>query len=402
MKNPEILSHAGEVDARKEYPEKTTATRELRFESCVKSGNLAKPALRLGRWFAAVVVVVGALGLSEAQTTKIWDGGTNGTSVSWNSSANWVGDLAPANGDNLVFDNRNGASGNITSPLTVSANSTFVLITFDNVNSKLPATLIIDSAASGTTARTLTVNSGVTLANSTTTIQFRGSFGSLAYALGANNTFTVSNGGAIQFDSTVPISGSYGITKTGSGTLTLNGTNTYTGSTTISAGKLVLGSAGSIASSSVLKIASGATFDVKAKSSGFTLNNSMTIDVDAANAGKLDATGVALTYGGNLTLNITTATPLSSYNLFTLGTETGTFSNINLSGSFTGSMTGNSGIWTASSNGYEFTFTESTGVLQSSTAAIPEPGTWVLIGIGAAFSLHRIRRNTTKSAPGRG
>jgi hypothetical protein len=178
----------------------------------------------------------------------------------------------------------------------------------------------------------------------------------------------------------------------------LSGANTYTGTTMVNSGTLALGSAGSIASSSVLKIASGATFDVKAKSGGFTLNNPLTIDVDVVNAGKLDATGVALTYGGNLTLNITTATPLSSYNLFVFSSELGTFSSIALTGSFSGNMTNSSGVWTASSNGYDFTFTESNGVLSAATAAIPEPGTWVLVGIAAIFFLYRMRRKDASSS----
>jgi autotransporter-associated beta strand protein len=322
--------------------------------------------------------------------TATWDGGTTGNGAAWNQSANWVGDISPAVGDNLVFDNRSGVSGNITSPLTVSSNRTVGLITFDNVNNKLPATLIIDSGGSGTTARTLTVNDGVTLANATTTIQFRGSFGSLAYSLGANNTFTVSSGGTILFDSTVPISGSFGITKQGLGTLTTNASNSYTGATSVNSGTLALGSNGGLSSSSVLNIAAGATFDVKSKTA-FTLGAAgMSIDVGASNAGRLDGTGVALTYAGALTLNITSATPLSSYNLFAFGSETGTFDSITLAGStFSGSMTGSNGIWTATSAGYDFTFTESSGIL--STALVPEPSTWALIGLGSAFMLWRVR-----------
>jgi autotransporter-associated beta strand protein len=217
----------------------------------------------------------------------------------------------------------------------------------------------------------------------------------LKVTLGQNGTFNIAGTSTISS----AISGTnLGFTKTGAGALTLNGTNAYTGSTTVSAGKLILGSAGSIASSSVLKIASGATFDVKAKSAGFTLNTPLTIDVDVANAGKLDATGVALTYGGNLTLNITTATPLSSYNLFVFSSELGTFSSIALTGSFSGNMTNSSGVWTASSNGYDFTFTESNGVLSAATAAIPEPGTWVLVGIAAIFFLYRMRRKDASSS----
>lgn len=229
------------------------------------------------------------------------------------------------------------------------------------------------------------VNSSETIAS----LQGGGSMGGIV-TIASGQTLTVVENSNQTFAGSLQGAGNF--FKTGGGEITLNGINTCTGDITVSGGKLVLGSAGSIASGSVLRIASGSIFDVKAKTSGFTLGNALMIDVGAANAGKLDATGVALTLSDNLTLNITTATPLSSYNLFTFGSETGTFSNINLSGSFSGSMTGNSGVWTTSSNGYNFTFTESTGVLQATTAAVPEPGTWVLVGIGATFFLHRIGR----------
>jgi autotransporter-associated beta strand protein len=239
-----------------------------------------------------------------------------------------------------------------------------------------------------------TYNGSTTINAGTLQIGNGGTTGSL------NATSTITNNATLVFNrsdaltqgtnfSTAAITGTGSIIKNGTGNLILNSANTYMGATMVNNGTLALGSTGSIASSSVLKIASGATFDVKAKSGSFTLNNPLTIDVGAANAGKLDAEGVALIYGNTLTLNITASTPFS-YDLFdyTSGSFTG---NITLGGLYSGSMTGNAGVWTASSNGYEFSFAESTGVLQATTAAIPEPGTWVLVGIGATFFLYRMR-----------
>jgi fibronectin-binding autotransporter adhesin len=60
-------------------------------------------------------------------------------------------------------------------------------------------------------------------------------------------------------------------------TLTLSGTNTYNGNTTISGGTLALSGSGSIANSPIIAIAGGATFDVSALSSAFTLGNSQTL-----------------------------------------------------------------------------------------------------------------------------
>ncbi len=91
--------------------------------------------------------------------------------------------------------------------------------------------------------------------------------------LGATRNVTVSG-------STLTVGGvisgtSFGITKNGAGTLTLNGANTYTGDTTVSGGTLALGSSGSIANSTNTIVASGAKFDVSAAT--YTLGASRTL-----------------------------------------------------------------------------------------------------------------------------
>ena len=72
------------------------------------------------------------------------------------------------------------------------------------------------------------------------------------------------------------ISGSNDLAFDGPGRLTLGAANTYTGGTVINAGTLALGSAGSIANSLGISLASGSTLDVSAKS-GFTLGSAQTL-----------------------------------------------------------------------------------------------------------------------------
>jgi autotransporter-associated beta strand protein len=81
------------------------------------------------------------------------------------------------------------------------------------------------------------------------------------------------DGSPANFNGTIQNSGgALNLIKMGSGTLTLTSANPYTGNTLINAGTLALNGSGDVAGSSNILIAGGATLDVSAKSSGFTLN----------------------------------------------------------------------------------------------------------------------------------
>ncbi len=77
-------------------------------------------------------------------------------------------------------------------------------------------------------------------------------------------TFTGGGGsGAVANTPAVAVNRSGGLTKAGSGVLTLSGANTYTGGTSIGGGTLALGSGGSLASKDIY-VGAGALFDVSA------------------------------------------------------------------------------------------------------------------------------------------
>lgn len=222
----------------------------------------------------------------HAQTTTFWDGGSAGGNAAWSTESNWNpdGPLPSASDSNVVFNNRNGTG--FISNLTVSGNRVLGLITFDNINSRLPATLEINTNGSGTTSRSLTLHTGITLQNTNTTVLFAGQNGTLSVVLGANNVFTTSAGSNLEFSSAVAISGGFRLTKQGAGTVTLGAANTFTGGVTIANGTLRIRSGLSLGANPSSYVAdqiilNGGTLDFSSASSfnsasnrGFSIGNS--------------------------------------------------------------------------------------------------------------------------------
>lgn len=194
-------------------------------------------SLQISGLLCVALIFVDLFSPARGLAQSYWDGGAAGTGSSWATSANWVNDTIPLSSPttNVVVDNRNG-TGTI-STISISGDRTVGLLTLDNINSRLADTLNIDTNGTGsTTARTLTLHTGVTLQNSTTTVAFRGSNGTLSVVLGAANTFSTSAGSYLQFNSTVLISGGFGIQTVGGGTVGLNGQNTFSGGVVVGGG----------------------------------------------------------------------------------------------------------------------------------------------------------------------
>jgi len=165
-----------------------------------------------------------------------------------------------------------------------------------------------------------------------------------------------------------------GLEKLGAGTLTLNGSSTYNGTTTITGGTLKLGAAERIDNASNVSMASGTTFNANGVSETvgtLLLTGSATLDLGAGGSNTLAfANSSALDWSTfTLTINNWSGTNFLKFGTDENGLTAGQLANINFTGYGTGATIDASGIVTA----------------------IPEPGTWIMVGIGLTFLLYRRR-----------
>jgi autotransporter-associated beta strand protein len=350
--------------------------------------------------------------------------------------------LAPLN--SLGNGNVTLQGGTISFRATGTQNSTPENINF-NSNIVVTGDATIDVIRTGATSQNKTIeHDKLTIGAKTLTVT-----GAVGYDLRFNGITTLTGNATLSPTSAkltlaqaIGDGGSgYSLTKTGANSLMLSAANTYSGATTVGAGSLILGASGSIANTSTIDVQSGATFDVSAVSvftvgggqtlkGGGTIKGATTIDgtlapgastgiltfenaltlagstvmeIDGtAGAGLvgghdfINLTGVGaaglLTYGGTMTLDISTLFGAGTYswNLFEFASETGGFTSISLTDQYSGSLTdAGGGVWGLTSGNDSWSFTESTGVL--GLTVIPEPGAALLGGLGLIALLRRRR-----------
>lgn len=221
-------------------------------------------------------------------------------------------------------------------------------------------TMKIGSASSGNMLHdntTVAVNGTFDLGGNSEKVNSISGSGSVINSGGAQSVLTVSGfGGSTVFGGV--ISGNIALTHSdASSSTTLNGLNTYSGNTTIgsSTASLVLGSTG------------GLTFYIGAND----VSNKVT-----------GVSGATATFNGGFTFDLGSAS-LVDGNSWTL-VDSGL--NKSFAGTFTVAGFSESGnVWTLNSGQNTWSFSEATGVLSLSVAAIPEPSAYA--GLGGLLTL---------------
>lgn len=197
------------------------------------------------------------------------------------------GTVIPTGSGIVIQGNRTLGSGPVTVAGGVLRASSGAPANTDVSNAVI---LAANSILGGSNGKGVTYLGPITLSNGTRTVTMNGS----DWAVFAG---PVGDGGL-----------GYGLTKTGSSTLTMTATNTYGGPTRITGGVLALAGEGSLSNSPLIEIGAGAVLDVTARSVGnMTLASGQTLSGHGTfTGGLITDTGSTVAPGasaGSLTMN---------------------------------------------------------------------------------------------------
>jgi autotransporter-associated beta strand protein len=233
---------------------------------------------------AAISAVIPCLQLSAA--IVVWDGG--GVNDNWSTARNWVGDTAPVANDALQFD----GFARLTPANDFTANTAFNGLTFT-------------ASAGAFTLSGNTITLGGDIADNTAVLT---QTINLPLVLSATRTVAVTSNGFLVLGGTIS-GASSGLTKTGSGLLTLTGNNSFGGPLVINAGAVSVSSDGNLGAAPAAATAGQLVIDggTLRTTTTFTINANRGISVGPSTGtgtGTIDVTtGTTVTYGGVIANN---------------------------------------------------------------------------------------------------
>jgi type VI secretion system secreted protein VgrG len=273
-------------------------------------------------------------------TDSFW---TGNASTLW-SGANWSPDTSGATSSTLapaadVVFSATGISPENQNTVLDSDATISSLTVNDSVAVTISGPHTLSIVGTGATTG-ITINSGAGLTTINSNLALSGSSQTIAVNNAAGLLITGSVGGTI------------GLTKAGTGTLTMTGTNTYTGTTTINAGTLNAGAAGSLGGTSSIVVNAGGTLLLSQPGSATNdrINNSSTMTL---NGGTFNTAGLsehnlsgasvtpgigALTLWSNSIIDLGGGASILAFANSSAQTWTGTLSIYNWSGT---ALTGN-------------------------------------------------------------
>lgn len=211
---------------------------------------------------------------------------TTGGNNAWNSNvwAGFTGTVILTGGGNLRFDINNGA--------TTTFGSRFATFNLGTTNNTLN-----ERGATGIATHTTYI--GALLGGPSTAMSCNGTGGTTnTFQIGDANLSTIFSGKINNASSTTITA----VTKSGSGTLTLDNTNSYSGVTLIQQGTLALTPNGIIQNTPSITIVSNATFDVSQGQTTGTATNDWAPQASQILAG-------SGTVAGNITMSAGTISP---------------------------------------------------------------------------------------------